>query len=520
MNSMPDVRSSSSEYLLAHDIGTTGDKATLFDLDGRLVASVLKEYETLHPKPLWAEQDPDDWWRAFIDSTKKLLETSKISPGDIRAVSFSGQMMGCLPVDEHGNPLRKSIIWMDQRSIKQADYIRDRVGFTEFYKTVGSRISPTYTISKILWVKENEPEIYRRTYKFLQAKDYIVFKLTGSYSTDYSDASLAGLMDIHKKTWAYEILEEVDISLDKLPELHSSTTVEGEINSQVAEKVGLKPGTPVVLGGGDGACAATGAGAVKLGQAYNYVGASSWISAVSDKPLIDPKMRIFNFYHLDPDKITPTGTMQTAGASYKWLRDQICWREIQEAEGRGIDPYVVMDSEAETVDIGAGKLLFLPYLMGERAPWWNPNARGVFFGLTLAHERRNIIRAVLEGVAFNLRIILDALEELGVEIETVRLIGGGAKGKLWRVIMSNIYGKKLLIPKYLIEATSLGAAIAAGVGARVYKDFTVVEKLNPIVNELDSNPISHQKYEKLYQFFKKLYLTLEPLFNELASIDV
>ena len=509
-----------SGYLLGHDVGTTGDKATLFDLDGGLVASVLKEYETFHPKRLWAEQDPGDWWRAFAESTRELLKRSKVDPGDVKAISFSGQMMGCLPVDKNGKPLRRSIIWMDQRSVKQADLISDKIGFKEFYEIAGNRISPTYTISKILWVKENEPETYEKTHKFLQAKDYIVFKLTGSYATDYSDASLAGLMDIHKKTWAYDMLEELGIDVDKLPELHPSTMVEGEIDSQTAEMLGLKAGIPVVLGGGDGACAAAGAGAVKLGQAYNYVGASSWISVISDRPLIDPKMRIFNFYHLDPEKITPTGTMQTAGASYKWLRDKVCWKEVEEAEGKGVDPYAIMDSEAKEVEPGAGKLVFLPYLMGERAPWWNPNARGVFFGLTLTHERRNMIRAVLEGVAFNLRIILDSFEELGVKIESIRLIGGGAKAKLWRRIMTDIYGKRVMIPRYLMEATSLGAAIAAGVGAKLYKDFSVAMKLNAVVDELNPDPSIHEKYEKLYQFFKKLYPTLEPLFNELAEMSI
>jgi len=513
-------RQENSGYLLAHDVGTTGDKATLFDLDGRLVASVLKEYETFHPKHLWAEQDPEDWWRAFIESTRELLSKSKVDSGDVKAISFSGQMMGCLPVDKSGKPLRRSIIWMDQRSVKQADLISEKIGFKEYYETAGNRISPTYTISKILWVKENEPEIYEKAYKFLQAKDYIVLRLAGSYATDYSDASLSGLMDVRKKTWAYDMLEELGIDLDKLPEPHPSTMVEGELDSETAELLGLKAGTPVVIGGGDGACAATGAGAVRLGQAYNYIGASSWISVVSDRPLIDPKMRIFNFYHLDSEKITPTGTMQTAGASYKWLRDKVCWREVEDAEKRGVDPYVVMDLEAKEVQPGAGKLIFLPYLMGERSPWWNPNARGIFFGLTLAHERKNMIRAVLEGVAFNLRIILDAFEELGVQIESIRLIGGGAKGKLWRRIMTDIYGKKVIIPKYLMEATSLGAAIAAGVGAGLYKDFSVATKLNAIVNELDPDPGVHEKYEKLYGFFKRLYLTLEPLFNELAEINV
>jgi len=509
-----------SGYLLAHDLGTTGDKATLFDLEGRLIASVLKEYEVKQPKPVWAEQDPEDWWIAFKSSTRDLLRKSKIDPEDIKAISFSGHMMGCLPVDKDGKPLRSSIIWMDQRSVEETNLIIEKFGLQGFYEVTGNRIGPSYTIAKILWLMRNEPNIYEKAYKFLQSKDYIIFRLTGEFVTDYSDASLAGLLDIRRRDWAYELLEELKIEVDKLPELHSSITVVGELNHLVAEELGLKPGTPVIIGGGDGACAAAGAGVVRLGQAYNYVGASSWISIASDRPLIDPKMRIFNFWHLDPDLITPTGTMQCAGNSYRWLRDELCWWEVKKAEEQGVDPYEIMDAEARKVEAGAEKVIFLPYLMGERSPWWNPNARGVFFGLALGHKRRNLIRAVLEGVAFNLKIILDAFEEQGIEIENIRMIGGGAKGKLWREIMACIYGKRVLVPEYLMEATSLGAAMAAGVGIKEYKDFGLAEKIVRIVAEEEPDPQLHKKYEALYEFFKKLYLTLIPLYDELSSLEI
>jgi xylulokinase len=508
------------EYILAHDVGTTGDKATLFDLDGRLVASTLKEYSLKQPEPTWAEQDPEDWWAAFVASTREILKNSKVHSDEIKAIGFSGQMMGCLPVDKDGNPLRSSIIWMDQRSVEQANLIRERVGERAFYQITGNRISPPYTISKILWLKENEPKTYERTYKFLQSKDYIVFKLTGEYVTDYSDASLAGLLNVNKRQWAYEILEELQIPVDKLPRLCASIEVIGGIEPSVAKKMGLKPGTPVVIGGGDGPCAAVGAGVVRPGYAYNYVGASSWISICTEKPLIDPKMRIFNQWHLDPNRVSPTGTMQAAGNSYRWLRDEVCQPETTDAQRLGVDPYVVMDSEAGKVEPGAEKVLFLPYLMGERSPWWNPNARGVLFGLALGHKRRHLIRAVLEGVSFNLRIILEAFEEQGVNIENIRVIGGGAKGELWRNIMASVYGKTVLVPEYLMEATSFGAAIAAGIGVGAYKDFGVAEKLIKIIAINKPNLILHRRYIVLYEFFKRLYLTLVPLYDELASLKL
>lgn len=508
------------EYILAHDVGTTGDKATLFDLDGRLVASTLKEYGLKQPKPTWAEQDPDDWWAAFVASTREILKISKVHSDEIKAIGFSGQMMGCLPLDRGGNPLRSSIIWMDQRSVEQANFIRERVGERAFYQITGNRISPPYTISKILWLKENEPKIYERTYKFLQSKDYIVFKLTGEHVTDYSDASLAGLLNVNKRQWAYEILEELQIPVNKLPRLCASIEVIGGIERSVAKKMGLKPGTPVVIGGGDGPCAAVGAGVVRPGYAYNYVGASSWISICTEKPLIDPKMRIFNQWHLDPNKVSPTGTMQAAGNSYRWLRDEVCQPETTDAQRLGVDPYAVMDLKAEKVEPGAEKVVFLPYLMGERSPWWNPNARGVFFGLALGHKRRHLIRAVLEGVGFNLKIILEAFEEQGRDIENIRVIGGGAKGELWRNILASIYGKTILVPEYLMEATSFGAAIAAGIGVGAYRDFGVAEKLIKITATNKPDPVLHGRYTVLYEYFKKLYLALVPLYDELASLKI
>ncbi|MBS7611362.1 xylulokinase [Candidatus Bathyarchaeota archaeon] len=507
-------------YILAHDIGTTGDKATLFNLDGHLVASTLKEYGLNQPKPTWAEQDPENWWAAFIASTREILKTSKVHSSEIEAISFSGQMMGCLPIDKSGDPLRPSIIWMDQRSIEQANFIAERIGEEAFYRITGNRVNPSYTISKILWLKENEPEVYERAYKFLQSKDYIILKLTGEYVTDYSDASLAGLLDVNKRQWAYGILEELQIPIDKLPRLCASTEVVGGIERSAAEKTGLKPGTPVVLGGGDGACAAVGAGVVRYGHAYNYIGASSWISICADKPLIDPRMRIFNQWHLDPNRVSPTGTMQMAGGSYRWLRDEVCRAEVEEAQRLGVDPYTVMDLEAEKVRAGSEKVIFLPYLMGERSPWWNPNARGVFFGLALGHRRRHLIRAVLEGVCFNLRIILEAFEEQEVRVENIRVIGGGAKSRLWRDIMASVYGKTILVPEYLMEATSFGAAIAAGVGVGIYKDFNVAEKLVRINAIHDPDPMLFEKYSILYGYFKKLYLTLAPLYRELASLEI
>lgn len=504
-------------YILAHDLGTTGNKATLYSTGGRLLASSFYPYETYYPKVNWAEQDPRDWWRAVCISTRDLLKSARISKKDIVGISFSGQMMGCLPVDRKGRALRNSIIWADQRSIKQAEEIRKRIG-DEVYKITGHRISPTYSAAKIMWLRDNERHLFDQTYKFLHAKDYIIHKLTGKFVTDYSDASGMNLLDIEKRQWSEQMLRITGIPLEKMPSLHPSTDVVGEVSREAGEQAYLRPGTPVVMGGGDGPCAAVGAGVVREGSCYNYIGSSSWIALASKRPFYDPQRRTFTFCHLDPHMLMPTGTMQTAGASYQWLKENICQIECCAAQKMGMDPYEIMNLKAESAEPGAKNLLFLPYLMGERSPHWNPKAKGVWIGLTLTHKREDLIRSVLEGVAFNLRIILDVFEEQGASIEEIRVIGGGAKGKLLRQIMADVYNKRILKPSLLEEATSLGAAIAGGVGLGIFKDFTVAERLIKIVEVHHPRPELQAKYEKLYGIFKDAYKALVPIYERIAGL--
>jgi len=509
-----------ASYIMSHDLGTTGDKAVLFDLEkNSIAASSFASYQTFHIKPTWAEQDPNDWFNSFKNGTRELLKVSKACPESVLALSFSGQMLGCLGLSKTGKPLMKSIIWMDQRSVRQALKIREKIGERKFYKTTGNRISPTYTISKILWLKSERPSIYQKAYKFLQAKDYIIFRLTGNYCTDYSDASLSGMFDIRKCKWTYPMLDELDIDKEKLPEANASTKIVGELRGDVSDEIGLRSGTPVVVGGGDGPCAAVGAGVVRPGSAYNYLGASSWIAVCSESPILDPKMRIFNQWHLDPSMVSPTGTMQTAGNSYRWLRDEICTMEKERAAKIGMDPYSIMDSEAMKVKPGSENIIFLPYLMGERSPWWNPKARGVFFGLALGHARRNLVRAVLEGVGYNLKTILDALQESGKKIGRIVSIGGGARSKLWRQVLADIFGKRVAVPMYPEEATSVGAAIAGAIGIGFFKDFLVAEKILEIVEEAIPDAKNHRMYLKYHRFFERLYEGLVPFFEELASIE-
>lgn len=506
-----------AKLILAHDLGTTGDKASLFDSEGNARVSTFSGYQTDYPRPNTVEQNPEDWWNAVCASTQALLATQHVAPAEIACIVFSGQMMGCVPVDRQVRPLRHAIIWADTRAMAEADQLIERVGSQAVYQITGHRASPSYSAAKIMWVRDHEPELFAQAHKFLHAKDFIVARLTGQFVTDYSDASGMNLYDLKARDWSPTILDAIKLDRDRLPDLHPSTDVVGEVSIRAASEIGLAPGTPVVIGGGDGPCAATGAGVVREGAAYNYLGSSSWIGIATREPVYDPTMRTFTFAHLVPDLFTPTGTMQSAGGSYQWLRDTFCLPEKEAAERLKLSPYELMNLQAEASKPGANGLLFLPYLLGERSPRWNPNARGAYFGLTMSHNRADIIRATLEGITFNLRVILEAFEDQGAHIEAMRAIGGGANGRVWRQIMADIYGKPILRPALLAEATSLGAALAGGVGVGIFKDFSIAEALTPIVDVVNPNLALKPLYDRMYSLFNRTYSALEPLYADLEK---
>lgn len=506
-------------FILAHDLGTTGNKATLFDDEGRLIASTFGGYETVHPQPTWAEQDPNDWWRVVCNATRALLAKSKVASQDIAGVSFSGQMMGCLPVDAAGNPLRPCIIWADQRGIAQAAQLAEQVGEERVYRITGHRISPTYSASKIMWVRDNEPDLFARVHKFLHVKDFIAYRMTGAFVTDRSDASGMNLYNLEGGAWSDEILNAIGLDPRRLPDIHNSTDIIGEITKEAAEQLGLAAGTPVVIGGGDGASAAVGAGAITEGPAYNYIGSSSWISFAATRPIYDPGRRIFNWAHMVPNMFAPCGTMQAAGGSYQWLQRQICWSESREAGETGEDVYEIMNRRAAESVPGARGLLFLPYLQGERSPHWNPKARGGFVGLQVTHTRADLIRATLEGISMNLRTILQSFLDANARIDEVILIGGGAKGELWRQILADVFGRPTLCPRLLDEATSLGAAIAGGVGVGLFHDFSIVKQRIEIVDRHAPNPEAQAIYNRLYPIFLETYTALVPIFDQLHEVN-
>lgn len=504
------------QYILAHDLGTSGNKATLYDLDGSLKSSLICDYPTYYPGEGQVEQNADDWWKAVCDSTKLLLERTGISTSEIACVSFSAHMMGCLLVDKDGEPLRNMLIWADTRSSRQEKYMLERVDMQSGYKITGHRLSASNSAAKLLWIRDNEPEVYKKADKMLHVKEYIILKLTGQIVTEYSDAAGTNLLDIGKKEWSEDLLKAFDIRRDLLPELYPSAHIAGKVTAEAVRLCGLAQGTPVVIGGGDGSCACVGAGVVRKGKVYNVVGSSSWISTASPECYFDPEMRTFNFVHLDGNLYTPCGSMQAAGYSYAWFRDVLCGEENFAGKIAGISSYKLIDRLVEKAPAGSNGLLFLPYLLGERSPIWDHAARGAFVGLGISTGKGEIARAVLEGVGFNLKAILNILGK-GVDIEEIIMIGGGAKGDTWLQILADIWQKPLNVPQYLEEATSMGAAICGGVGIGAYPDYLVAEKLNKTVKTIIPRKENAAVYDRMYGLFNEAYNQLKPIYKSMSE---
>lgn len=502
-----------AEYILAHDLGTSGNKATLFSTQGLLIGSRTVAYPVYYDQPLWAEQDSSDWWNAVCCSTKELIAEYQVDPEDIKAVSFSGQMMGCLAVDKAGVPLMRSIIWADMRAGKQAEQLREKIDEEAFYKITGHRNTASYGIQKAMWLKENCPDIYENTYKFLNAKDYIVFKLTGKFYTDCSDANSMDCLDLAKRAWSEEIVAASGVDFDKLPEIVESIYDVGNVTKEASEQTGLSVHTKVIMGAGDGVAANVGAGSVAPGKAYCCMGTSAWVAATSEKPVLDEKRRIVCWAHAVPGMYSPNGTMQYAGGSYSWLKNTICLDEIRRGEESGCSPYELMNDQIRESEPGAGGVLFLPHLMGERAPRWNSEAKGVFYGLTATTERKDILRSVMEGILMNLANCFEIMKE-NTPVEELLLIGGSAQSDVWQQAVADIYDVKVNVPRYIEEANSMGAAVIAGVGSGIFKDFSAIEKFIEVRKCVEPDHANYEKYQALMKKYNALYDALLPLFGE------
>ena len=506
------------EYVIGVDLGTSGTKTVLFSTDGQPIASKTIEYPLYQPQNGWAEQAPEDWWHAACGSMKEVISKSGINPKDIKGIGISGQMHGLVMLDKSGNVLRRSIIWCDQRTAAECEEITNKVGAARLIELTANPALTGFTASKILWVRNNEPEIYEKCAHILLPKDYVRYMLTGEFATEVSDASGMQLLDVPNRCWSDEVLSKLGIDKSLLAKVYESPEVTGKVTAQAAELCGVPAGTPVVGGAGDNAAAAVGTGTVQDGIAFTTLGTSGVVFAHTDKLSIDPKGRVHTFCCAVPGAWHVMGVTQAAGLSLKWFRDNFCSDEMVAAKGLDKDPYYLMDKQAERIPIGAERLLYLPYLMGERTPHLDPNCRGAFIGLSAMHTRQHMLRAVMEGVVYSQRDSVEVLRSMGVKINDMLACGGGGTSPLWRQMLADVYGcpVKTVVSK---EGPALGVAILASVGTGIYKSVQEackeVIKTNPAQNPIAANSA---EYEKFYKMYTELYPALKESYGKLAAL--
>jgi xylulokinase len=498
--------------IISHDLGTTGDKATLVDAAGQVVAACTASYATDFGPGGKAEQDAEAWWDALCRATRDLIAQQDLDPGRVDAVSFSGQMMGALLLDAKGAPARPAIIWADTRSTAQTAILVERVGMERGYATTGHRLNPTYSLSKIMWVRDHQPEVFDRARVVVNAKDFAVFRLTGVLATDPSDASSTNAFDQVRGEWSGELIAAAGLPRSLFPEIVPSTQVIGRVSADAAAATGLRAGTPVVMGGGDGPMGALGAGILgPESGAYAYLGSSSWVSVAADAPLLDPQMRSMTFNHVIPGRYVPTATMQAGGASLEWVVDTLVPDHDQP------ERFSTLLGAAAEVAASADGLYFLPHLLGERSPYWNPAARAVFAGVARHHGPAHLTRAVLEGVAFNLFTGLRAITENGFDITAIDAIGGAANSTVFLQVLADVWGMPVTRRDLVDEATAVGAAVVAGVGIGLFDDFDVARRFSTELTAHVPDPDRHAGYGLAYLQFMDAYRRLEPWFDQNAD---
>lgn len=505
-------------YLLGIDIGTSGTKALVIDTarDGSVVSSATATYPLYTPKPLWAEQDPEDWWQAAKDATAAALRGACIQGSEIAGIGLSGQMHGAVFLDDTNRVLRPSILWCDQRTAPECEWIAETVGTDRIIDLISNPVLTGFTAGKIIWLRNHEPEIWALVRKVLLPKDYIRLRLTGEFATDVSDASGTALFNVRQRKWSEEVLDAIGIPKNWMPTVFESPEITGKVTEEAALATGLKAGTPVVGGGGDQAAGAVGNGVVEPGIISSTIGTSGVVFAFSDEPVVDPELRVHTFCHAVPDKWHVMGVMLSAGGSLRWFRDTFADAECAVASNTGSDPYVILSEEADTVPPGSEGLIFLPYLTGERTPHPDPNARGVFFGITLRHTKPYFVRSVMEGVAYGLKDSFEILEEMNIPISQVRSSGGGSKSPLWRQIQADVIGLEHVTIN-VSEGPAFGAALLAGVGTGQYQSVPEACKSTIQVDSITKPDTANiPNYDRNYSIYKSLYRSLKSDFKTLA----
>ena len=492
--------------ILVFDIGTTGVKSVLFHETGRVMGTSTQKKKTTYLHVGWAEQEPYEMWQGVLKGIHHLKDQGLLDTTNIIGIGLSGHMNGMIPIDTKGEPVYNEIIHSDNRSEQYCSYILDRISLDNFFTITGNRVDSHFTLSKIIWFKQHLPNLYKKTKYIIQSKDFIRSKLIGVHHgvTDYSDASLTGALNFKKKIWAKDILCELGLDVNIFPQVRASHELAGTVSADVARMTGLKEGIPVYIGGGDAACSTRGAGIVAPRKAQLYVGSSAWISVLEEKPLIDHKRRIQNFYDLNGHLCNVCGTVQSAGIVLEWASEVLGYADMIRVDDT-VDLYKFMDQQAENSGIGARGVLFLPYLMGERTPYWDQNLQGAFVGLSLTHSRADIIRATFEGVAYALHSVLDVYKENSISIEDLTLIGGGAESVFWSHVFCDVLHRPIHLTNSPRMATALGAAIAAGVGSGLFQNYESGAQIISFSHSIEPNDEAYTQYKKQYEKFCRLY---------------
>ena len=490
--------------IIAYDLGTGGNKASLYDSDGECLASTFFPYDTYYPLAGWHEQSPMDWWDSVILSTRKLLQERKSDPLDVECVSISGHSLGVVPVDAQGKLLRdRTPIWSDTRPEKQARDFFKKTDRDRWYLTTGNGFPPEcYSIFKVMWYRDNEPDMYSRVFKVMGTKDFINFKMTGHIKTDYSYASGCGVYDL--KNWGYseELIKAGGIPVEILPEIVPSTGIVGELTKEAADALGLQRKVKVICGGVDNSCMALGAGNIAEGRVYTSLGSSAWIAVSSRHPVLDIEKNPFVFAHVIPEMFTSAVSIFSAGSSLKWIRDNLCTNLKKEASEKGIEVYELMGELAGRSPVGSNKLIFDPSLAGGSSQDPSPHIRGGFSGLDLGHSRPDIIRSCMEGVAMNLGIVLDILRKFCSLSEDMMMVGGGSRSSIWCRIFADVYDMNIIKTNIREDAGSLGAAAVGAVGSGIWKDFSRIDDLHRVREKVKPVKDDVEKYRKIRRAFE------------------
>jgi xylulokinase len=510
-----------SRYIIAYDLGTGGNKASLYDIAGRCVAENFVSYPTQYPATGWHEQRPEDWWDAVVESTHRLLKEAPIERDEISCCGISGHSLGVVPLDRNGKLLRAATpIWSDSRPLAQSKQFFETVDENEWYLMTGNGFPPPlYSVFKMMWYRDHEPEMFDKIHKVIGTKDFINYKLTGNMVTDYSYASGSGVYDLVNWKYSDSLISASGLPREIFADIVPSTEVIGKLTAESSESLNLPSHVKVVAGGVDNSCMALGARSFKEGRAYNALGSSSWIAVTSGTPLLDAHTRPYVFTHVIPDYFVSAMSIFSSGSSFRWLRDQLCQAIVSEAEMNSVDPYELMTAEAKKSPVGSNSIIFNPSLAGGNLLDYSPNIRGAFMGLDLGHTRADLIRSVMEGVAFGLRVALDELKRLTSIADEMTVVGGSSQSRLWRQIFADVYQMNIVKTNIDQQAAALGAAALAAVGTGLWSDFNIIDEIHAIEDITEPILENSAAYARLLPIYKKASRFHSEIGDMLAAVS-